>query len=149
MTNKQILVLNEVVRLCKAISGINYAGLYPDAIWNTGQRFPACIVRDGDENAPNYNSGQQVIYDFYVDVILHVEIRPGATRIADVLDLQNKVITAVITDLSLSGLVYNITGHSVSKGENQNVLSDTSSGYQGEIAARVITFNMQIEDTRS
>lgn len=149
MTNKQILVLNEIVRLCKAISGINFAGLYPDAIWNTGQRFPACIIRDGDEDANNYNTGQEVIYDFSVDIILHVEIRPGATRIADVLDLQNKIVTAVITDLSLGGYAHNITGHAVSKGENQDVLLDTSSGYQGEIAARVITFNMQIKDTRS
>jgi len=149
MTNKQILVLNEVVRICKAISGINFAGLYPEAIWNTGQRFPAVIVRDGDEDAPNYNVGQEVIYDYAVDVILHVELIPGTTRIANVLDLENKIITAVITDLSLGGLAHNITGHRVSKGDNQDVLLDTSSGYQGEITARVITFNMQIKDTRS
>jgi len=149
MTDKQILVLNKIVDLCKAVSGVNYAALYPDGIANTGQRFPACIVRDGDENAANYNTGQQVIYDYAVDIILHVEIRPGITRIQDVLSLQNKIITAVITDLSLSNLVHNVVGHSVSKGDNQETLLDSSSGYQGEITARVITFNLQIKDTRS
>jgi hypothetical protein len=149
MTDKQILVLNKLVDLAKGVTGINYAGLYPEAVGKIGQRFPAVIVRDGDESAAQYHAGQEVIYDYSVDVILHVEIRLGVTRIADVLSLQNDLITAIITDLSLAGLVYNITGHSVSKGDDANVLADTASGYQGEITARAITFNFQIQDTRS
>ena len=149
MTDKQILLLNKIVETCKGISGVKYSALYPDGISKTGQRFPACIVRDGDENASQYDTGQRVIYDYAVDVILHTEIRLGVTRIADILSLQNSIVTAIITDLSLSGLVHNITGHSVSKGDSQDVLLDSGSGYQGEISARTITFNMQIKDTRS
>ena len=149
MINKQILVLNELVRIAKSISGVNYAGLYPEAVANIGQRFPAIIVKDGDESAPNYETGQRVVYDYSVDCLLHVEIRRGVTRIKDILDLQNEFITAVITDLTLGGYVYNITGHSVSKGTAESVLTDTSSGYQGEITVHNITFNFQISDTRS
>ena len=149
MTNKQILVLNKIVEITDALTEVAFAGLYPEAIRSIGQRYPAVIVRDGDEDAPQYNAGQQVIYNYAVDVILHHEQRLGITRIEDVLAVQNKIITAVITDLSLSGLVHNITGHSVTKGENQSVLPDTGAGFQGEITARVITFNLQISDTRS
>ena len=148
MTNKQILVLNKIVELCKGISGINYAGLYPEAVGKIGQRFPACIVMDGDEDAPQYDAGQKVRYDYTVSVILHHEIRLGITRIADILDLQNKIITAVATDLSIDGTAHVLKGHSVNVGSSQNVLADTASGYQGEITARTINFIIQIYDNR-
>jgi hypothetical protein len=148
MTNKQILVLNKIADVIRAIPGIAYVGLYPEAVGKIGQRYPAVIIMDSDESAPAYNAGQEVIYDYQIDCILHTELRLGITRIADVLDLQNKIITAIITDLSLANYVHNITGHSVSKGETHNVLNDTASGYQGEITTRTITFNVQIRDTR-
>lgn len=149
MTNKQILVLNRLAALAKAVTGINYVGIYPEGIEKIGQRFPAVILRDGDEEAPNYDAGQQIRYTYNVDLFLHHEIRVGTTRIKDILDLQTALITAIITDLSLARSDVAVLGHSVSKGENQNLLGDTSSGYQGEIAVRVITFNLLIIDTRS
>ena len=148
MTNKQILVLNKITELCRAIPGIAYAGLYPEAIGKIGQRFPACIIMDGNEDNSNYDLGQTVRYDYTVSVILHHEVRLGVTRIADILDLQNKIITAVATDLSIDGTVHCLVGHSVEKGSSLNVLADTASGYQGEISARTINFTIQIYDSR-
>lgn len=149
MTNKQILVLNHLAELAKAVDGINYVGIYPEGVNLIGQRFPAVVIRDGDEDAANYDCGQQVRYTYQVDMFLHHEIRLGVTRIEDILDLQNALITAVITDLGLARADVVVIGHAVSKGENQNLLSDTASGYQGEIAVRVITFTLLIIDTRS
>ena len=77
MTNKQILVLNKIVEITDAITEVAFAGLYPEAIRSIGQRYPAVIVRDGDEDAPQYNAGQQVIYNYAVDVILHPQ-RPAS-----------------------------------------------------------------------
>ena len=149
MTNKQILVLNRLAAIAKAVTGINYVGIYPEGIGMIGQKFPAVVIRDGDEEAPNYDAGQQIRYTYNVDLYLHHETRLGITRIKDILDLQTALITAIITDLTLTNTVAAVLGHSVSKGDNQNILLDTASGYQGEIAVRVITFNLLIIDTRS
>ena len=149
MTNKQILVLNKIVDLCKSISGIGFVGLYPEGIKSVGQRYPAVVVMDGDEDNANYNAGQQVIYDYIVEVYLHHEIKIGVSRIADILDLQNKIITKVCSDLNVNGTAHNVKSHRVEKGLVQNMLTDNAPGYQGEIGVRKIVFVISIKDTRS
>ena len=147
MTDKQILVLNKIVETCQAVTGIVYAGLYPDNKHDIGQNFPAVLVEDGNESAPTYNAGQEVIYDYQVTIRLYHELRL-TNRIQDILSLQNKLLTAIITDLSLSGLVQIITGHSVDKGISYDDLPEGGAGYQSEITARNININMKIKDTR-
>lgn len=149
MTNKQILVLNEMVRIAENVAGVTFAGLYPDSMQDIGQRFPAVIVRDGNEDAPAFSTGQNVHYTYTPDVIVIHEVNTFTTRIADILSLQNEIVTKLITDLSMSGLVHNVNGYSVSKGTDQDILAEASAGYQGEISVSVITLNLTIKDTRS
>jgi len=149
MTDKQILVLNRVLAVAKATTGIVFAGLYPDALQQIGQQFPAVVVYDGNEDAPNYDTGQQVRYEYIVEVALYHEVNGFKNRIQDVLSLQNKLVTAIITDLTLSGTVNAVLGHSVDKGYFQGSELADIGGYQGEVSKRLIRFRLQIKDSRS
>lgn len=149
MTNKQILVLNKIVDIAKGIDGIAFAGLYPDALGSVGQKFPAVIVRDGNESAPNYDAGGRVRYEYLVDVILMQEVNKFNTRIESLLDTQNKIVTAIISDLKIAGTVLAVIGHAIDKGTDQDTLLEYSGGYQGELSSRVITFTIQMLDSRS
>ena len=149
MTNKQILVLNKLVEIAQGVSGVTFAGLYPDAIGSVGQRFPAVIVKDGNETEATYQTGRACDYNYQPELYIHHEITNFTTRIADILALQNAILTAIIGDLSLAGLVDNIVGHEVIKGDSQNSLINTESGYQGEMTVHIIRLNMIINDTRS
>lgn len=149
MTNKQIAVLDKIVEIAQAVTGIAFAGLYPDSVNNVGQNFPAVIVRDGNEDASRYAAGREVYYTYTPEVMLITEVNTFNTRIGDILALQNALVTAIITDLSLSGLVHNIQGHRVTKGTDQDILATATSGYQGELSVHTIQFDLLIKDTRS
>lgn len=149
MTDKQILVLNKIVETAKAVTGIAFVGLYPDALAQIGQRFPAVVVYDGNEDAPNYDTGQQVRYEYTVELALYHEVNGFKNRIQDVLSLQNKLITSVITDLTLSGTVLAVLGHSVDKGYFQGTELADIGGYQGEVSKRLIKLRLQIKDSRN
>lgn len=149
MTNKQILVLNKLVEIAQGVAGVAFAGLYPDAISSVGQRFPAVIVKDGNEIEATYQTGRACDYTYQPELYIHHEITSFITRIADILALQNAILTAIIGDLSLVGLVDVLVGHEVIKGDSQNSLINTESGYQGEMTVHIIRLNMIINDTRS
>ena len=149
MINKQIIVLEKIKEIAESVAGIQYAGLYPDAIGNIGQRFPAVVIKDGNEDANRYNTGQTVMYEYNPQILLIHEVNGFNTRIRDILNLQAALITALITDLTLGGTVHNIQGHSIEKGTNQDILTEMAAGYQGEITVNTITLNTIIMDTRS
>lgn len=148
MTNKQFLILSKAKDLIKAIPAIKYVGYYPDNVYNIGQQYPACILRDGDENETDIFTGNTLMYSYQFDIILHHELNQNP-RIQDILDLQVAIITAIYAGLDAATNCTVITNHSVSKGDVQDALLTTGSGYQGEIASRVITFTLTVKDTRS
>ena len=149
MTDKQITVLNKLVDIAASVDGIMFAGLYPDDMQNIGQRFPAVIVKDGNEDAPNYSTGQAVHYSYMPEILLITEVNTFNTRIRDILALQNKLVTALIADLTISGTVHNVNGHAIEKGVDQDLLSEFSAGFQGELSVHKITLNTTIKDSRS
>jgi hypothetical protein len=150
MTNLQYLVLLKLKEKLQAISGLNFVGIYPDDLDKIGQRFPAAMIKDSDEDIPQFNAGKQVRIAYTVKVIIYHELRLGYARIKDVLDLQIAVVNAVTSGLmTLDGTVTQCNGYSVAKGDLTPAPLADGSGYSGEVTQREIVFTFTLYDNRS
>jgi hypothetical protein len=141
MTNKQYLVIAQIITVLDAVSAIKYIGEYPDDLSKIGQRFPAVIIEDGNETFDIFSGNQ---YQDFMDVRLNLftQVQIGKTKMKAMLDLQATINHALLADLTLAGTCIQIKPVSVEKSEMNN-----EQGQQ--ISKRVMTYNIEIHDTRS
>jgi len=150
MTNKQYLVIQAAKTALQAITGIKFVGIYPDDYDKIGQRFPAIMIKDSDEDVPEFHAGKQVRINYQLTCILYHETRAGYTRINDILDLQTDILNAITSGLmDLDGTVTQCTGYRIPKGDLTPAPLADNSGYSGEVSQREFIFNFTIFDQRS
>jgi hypothetical protein len=139
MTNKQYLVIAEIVKQLKTVTGMVYVGEYPDDITKRGQKFPCCIVEDGNESflikaGNKYDNTMLVHVHFYCQLIV------GKTKMKNLLDIQALINNKILGDLTIGGTCLNSNLESVTKETIEN---------QGQmISHRIITYSVLIQDDR-
>ena len=101
MTNVIYPAIQDIKTKIRNSGGIMFTGEFPDDISVIGQRFPACIIQDGNETYDLY-SGNQYVCTIEIRVILYTEAMPGKTKMEEMLDLQAEINNAILADLTLS-----------------------------------------------
>jgi len=144
MTNKQYLIITDIKSSLSAImtaSGIQFVGEAPDELFTkVGQKFPACIVEDGNETY-QMNSGEQYKCTMEVKVHLYTEWITAKTKMKHLLDLQAQINAAILADFTCGGNAANIVLTAVPK----DIVED-SAGTQ--YAHRIIVYSVEFFDSR-
>ncbi len=137
----QYQILTKVKDRIALVSGIKYVGFYPDDYKNVViTNMPACLVQNGNSTT-QFHAGRRNNNRMYISVMLYSDY--SVSRLEQVLQLQNDVIEAVIADIHYDSIVSNIFGYSVQVGDITDFLTPSTSGMNGNMTVRKITFDFE------
>lgn len=137
----QYQILEAVYDRLEAVTTLGYVGYYPDN-YNlvVSTNLPAVLIVDGNSTT-QFRAGRRNHNRLFISLMLYTDFT--TSRLEQVLEIQNAVINAVISDIQYDGLVSNIYGYSVQVGDISSLSLPSATGMQGQMTVRKITFDFQ------
>lgn len=125
-----------------AVTEFKLVGFYPDEYQTAASlnRLPAVLIFNGN-SATQFRSGRRNYNRVNISVLLYTDFTYNRT--SQVLALQKLVTDAVVTNIQYDGLVSNIFGYTVDVGDQTDFITPSSTGMNGHMTVRKITFDFQ------
>ena len=148
MTDKVWAMLSALKAIITTEVGVSakYYGYFPEGVQLIGNKYPAILLRDGDEET-ELNFGTRikrgsiiVIYQYTNDII---------DRIKNALTLQRKITDACLKDLTINNTAVLIEPLTIEKGEYSETPDKFNAGIYPNLTVRKSYYNVLIYDTRS
>jgi len=148
MTDQEYLMLEELKSIIKLEldSDIGAVGWFPDNVSQIGNKYPACMICDGDEEFL-LGTGTRIENSIFVEAYIYDN--KVVDRIKKILSFQRKIIDACQKDLTVGGKAILIEALTVEKGEYEEKLDMYLPGFYPNLTVRKITFRVLLYDTRS
>jgi len=132
--------LNAIISDTEVFPYIQYVSYFPDSVQLIGNKYPAVLLRDGDEDMNLPSSGRRIEQNQTVVAYLYTNY--VVDRIENALQLQRIVIDALISDLTVGGNAIMISPVSIEKGDYSANPDKYNAGYYPNLTVRKIYFNI-------
>lgn len=148
MTDKGWAMLSALkgILATQIATSAKYYGYFPDDVNLIGNKYPAILVRDGDES-DTLNTGTYIEQD--MQVVIYLYVTDIVDRIKNTLALQRKITDACMKDLTVGGTAILIEPSIIEKGEYSEIADKFNAGFYPNLTVRKLYFNVKIYDTRS
>lgn len=138
---KDYEIIQAMLGRLQSVTSLKGVGVYPDEYKNiVPTKLPYVLLQVGNAST-QFRSGRRNYNRVFIN--LYLFIGTAVDRMKTILELQDIVINKIITDMQYDGLVSNIFGYTVQTGDITDFISPTTTGYNGAMSARKITFDVQ------
>lgn len=146
MHNRQWSIISKLKDILDNCGFLVSVGYYPDDAADIGT-YPAVLVMDGDESNYKCLTGMGVEFEYLVSLLLLLDTTHN-TRIKDILDLQNSIMTLVATsdDLFTDAGAVGLRMVGVAKGDVNTMSGLDALGYLPNLTVRRIDFMFSVQD---
>lgn len=143
MTNK-FTAITQAIKTRLNTAGINYVYIYPDD--KLGQNLPAGIIEEGEKSfVPSAGNKYDVTQTIHISILSN-----KLTERSKVMnDLEVAVWNALLNDLTLGGLVWNVSPLTTDPGAAlDNLDRMDQAGFRGNCSVRRLSLSVYYCDTR-
>jgi len=126
---------------------IEYADYFPDSVQLIGNKYPAVLLRDGDEDLILPSSSLRIETDTII--VAYMYDNDIIDRIEKNLTLQRVVTDICLIDLTVGGNAIMISPVSVEKGDYGQEADKYNAGFYPNLTVRKIYFSVKNYDVRS
>jgi hypothetical protein len=141
MQDKQWIILEKIQDLIQEISDFKFVAFYPDDVQFLGNKFPAVLISDGQENFEIRTGG---LFESEYIVSLYLYHNVNINRIETILSLQNKIIGKLQDSLTNESTAVLIEVESVEKGDYSSVVDKFNVGWYPNLTVRKINFKLMV-----
>ncbi len=143
MQNKILDILLEIKTIVKG--DVSFVGFYPDDIQNIGNKYPAVLIRLGEENLCSA-TGRRITTTANVSLLVYTSA--GKNDIRGTTELNTALLGAMLTSINLNVKCKNIEPTGIIRGEYNDIPSRYGVGFSDNLTIESINFGITVDDER-